>query len=165
MGGAGCGGRRSGGQDQRHGLTAQHLAQPVQRRAALLPARPPGGHQHRLRVRPGPGAVAAPDLAQDHAEADRQLGSPVAGRCGFRRGGRRSPGRRGVTAPRGLRRSVREQGAGDGPWCQTLVQACGRAFEGRAWGVPWRRDRPGACRRVGLLRVARGENRSPLADG
>jgi hypothetical protein len=45
----------------------------------LLPARPPHRHQHGLRPRTYPGPVAVPDLAQDDAEADRQLGPLVGG--------------------------------------------------------------------------------------
>jgi hypothetical protein len=57
----------------------QELTQEIHGRTPLLPARPPHRHQHRLRPRPGRGAVAAPDLAQDDTEADGQLGPPVGG--------------------------------------------------------------------------------------
>jgi Peptidase family S41 len=55
----------------------QELTQEVPGRPALLPARPPHRHQDRLRPRTGPGPAAAPDLAQDDAEADGQLRTPV----------------------------------------------------------------------------------------
>src|ERR1700676_4136836 len=70
---------RSWGQGQRFRTAAQELTQEVQGRMALLPARPPHGHQDRLRSRTRPGPVAAPDLAQDDAEADGQFRTPVGG--------------------------------------------------------------------------------------
>ena len=69
----------SRGQGPGHRRAPQELTEEVQGTTPLLPARPPHRHQHRLRPRPGPGPAAAPDLAQDDAEADRQLGPPVGG--------------------------------------------------------------------------------------
>jgi hypothetical protein len=68
---------RSRGQGQSNVHAAKELADEVQVRTPLLPARPPHGHQDRLRPRTGPGAVAALHFPQDDAEADRQLGPPV----------------------------------------------------------------------------------------
>src|ERR1700694_297875 len=67
----------SRGQGQRYRTAAQELTEEVQGRTALLPARPPHGHQDRLRSRTRPGPVAAPDLAEDNAEADGQFRTPV----------------------------------------------------------------------------------------
>src|SRR5262249_57461127 len=67
----------SRGQGQGHRCAPQELTEEVQGRTPLLPARPPHRHQHRLRPRAYPGPAATPDLAQEDAEADRQLGTPV----------------------------------------------------------------------------------------
>src|SRR5262245_61854708 len=69
----------SWGQGQRRRRAPQELAEEVQGRTPLLPARPPHGHQDRLGPRTGPGPAAAPDLPQDDAEADGQLRPPVGG--------------------------------------------------------------------------------------
>src|SRR5262249_42411516 len=69
----------SWGQGQEHRRAPQQLTEEVQGRTPLRPAGPPLRHQDRLRPRPYPGPVAAPDLAQDDAEANRQLGPPVDG--------------------------------------------------------------------------------------
>jgi hypothetical protein len=61
--------RGSRGQAQGHRRAAKDVAEEVQDRTPLLPARPPHRHQHRLRPRTGP-RPAAPDLSQDDAEAD-----------------------------------------------------------------------------------------------
>src|SRR5262249_15378631 len=58
---------------------AKELTREVQGRTPLLPAGPPDRHQDRLRPRPRPRPAAAPDLVQDDAEADRQLGPPFGG--------------------------------------------------------------------------------------
>src|SRR5947209_10799275 len=65
-------GSRGHGPGHRH--AAQELAEEVQGRTPLLPAGPPHRHQHGLRPSPYPGPVAAPDLAQEDPEANRQLG-------------------------------------------------------------------------------------------
>jgi hypothetical protein len=62
-----------------HRRAPEELTEKVQGRAPLLPARPPHRHQHRLRPRASPGPVAAPHLAQDDPEANRQLATPVDG--------------------------------------------------------------------------------------
>src|SRR5262249_32117904 len=72
--GAGCGGRGQG-----RWRAPEEWPQEARARRPLLPARPPHRHQDRLRPRPRPGPAATPDLAQDDAEADRQLGPPVGG--------------------------------------------------------------------------------------
>jgi hypothetical protein len=64
-------------QGQDHRFAAQELTEEVHGRTPLLPAGPPHRHQDRLRPRARPGPAATPDLAQDDAEADRQLGPPV----------------------------------------------------------------------------------------
>src|SRR6516162_6319465 len=69
----------SRGHGQGHRRAPQELAKEVQGRTPLLPARPPHRHQHRLRSRAYPGPAATPDLAQNDAKADRQLGPPVGG--------------------------------------------------------------------------------------
>src|ERR1700676_4547899 len=66
-------------EEQRRRTAAQELTEEVQGRTALLPARPPHGHQDRLCSRTRPGPVAAPNLAQDDAEADGQFRTPVGG--------------------------------------------------------------------------------------
>src|SRR5262245_15707662 len=60
----------SWGQGQRRRRAPQELAEEVQRRTPLLPARPPHRHQHRLRSRACPGPASAPDLAEDDPKAD-----------------------------------------------------------------------------------------------
>jgi hypothetical protein len=55
----------------------EEVTQEVHGRTPLLPTGSPHRHRHRLRSRPGP--AAAPDLAQEDPEADRQLSPPV--RC------------------------------------------------------------------------------------
>src|SRR5262245_11439897 len=93
--------------------------------------------------------------------AGRPLETAV--RRGTRRVGGRGGGSDRATAPRGPRRSVRGWAAGDGPWCRSPCPACDRA----SWAVPpagpWRRVRPGACRRGSPRRVGGGGGRSRLA--
>ncbi len=71
--------RRSGRQGQQRGLAPEDTAQAVEGTLALLPAGAPHGHEHRLRSGAGPGAVAAPKLAENHAEAHGVFGLPVGG--------------------------------------------------------------------------------------
>src|SRR5213078_3278710 len=63
----------------RHRCATKQLAEEVHSRPPVLPARSPYRHQDRLRPRTCPGSVAAPDLAEDYAETDSQLRTPVGG--------------------------------------------------------------------------------------
>jgi hypothetical protein len=65
--------------DQFRSAAAKEVAEKVAGILATLPAGAPHGHQHRLSAGADPGAIAAPDFAQDDAEADRQLATPVGG--------------------------------------------------------------------------------------
>src|SRR3977135_4445717 len=60
-------------------LLAQGSAEEVDGVVAALPTGSPEGHQDRLGVGANPGAVAAPDFAQDDAEANCQFGAPIGG--------------------------------------------------------------------------------------
>lgn len=70
---------RSRRQSQWNHVAPQQAAQEVQGVSSLLPAGPPYRHQHPLNAGAHPGAIAAPDLAQDYPEAKRQLGTLVGG--------------------------------------------------------------------------------------
>ena len=61
------------------GPAAQELAEEVDAVLATLPAGAADGHQHGLGAGACPGAIAAPDLAQDDAEPNRQFRAPVGG--------------------------------------------------------------------------------------
>ena len=67
------------GPDLRGLVLAQELAEDIDGVLAALPAGSPEGHQDRLSVGANPGAIAAPDFPQDHAEAHRLFRSPVGG--------------------------------------------------------------------------------------
>jgi hypothetical protein len=65
----------SRGQSQRHHRTPKELAEEVQRRTPLLPARSPHRHQDRLCPSACPGPAASPDLAQDDLACGMAVGS------------------------------------------------------------------------------------------
>lgn len=58
---------------------AQEMAQEVDGVLAALPAGAPNRHQDGLGAGARPSAIAAPDFAQDDAEANRQFATPVGG--------------------------------------------------------------------------------------
>src|SRR5581483_4789211 len=60
-------------------LLAQESAEEVDGVLAALPAGAPQRHQDCLSMGANPGAVAAPEFAQDHTEADGLFGAPVGG--------------------------------------------------------------------------------------
>ncbi len=70
---------RLGRQCERRRPAAQQSAEEVEGVVAALPAGAPEGHQHRLGAGAHPGAIAAPDLAEDDAKANGQLTPPVGG--------------------------------------------------------------------------------------
>jgi hypothetical protein len=53
--------------------------------------------------------------------------------------------------------------AGGGPWGHSPYRACGRASWAGKWAVPWRSERPGACRRGSRRRVGGAGARFRLA--
>src|SRR3981081_2339314 len=73
------GGDYSRGQRYWHTLPAEEATEEVESYAATLPAGPPHRHEHLLRPGTGPRTIAAPNFAENHAEAHRLLGTPIGG--------------------------------------------------------------------------------------
>ena len=64
-------------QGERFDLASEESAEEVKGDATLLPACSPHGHENGLSFGTGPSAVAAPNFAEDDAEAHRLFGPPV----------------------------------------------------------------------------------------
>jgi hypothetical protein len=72
---SGC--RSGGGEKEAEALAAEEAAEEGEGVAVLLRAGAQDGHQDRLGLGAGLGAVSAPNLAVDHGGTDGLLGAPV----------------------------------------------------------------------------------------